>query len=158
MTRLASADETVVVNAIEDLRISGSSVYIPYLAQLLLKDNFQEARKSILSLLGDLKDKESIPVLMEVIEDKTYTQVKKELVAACWQNGLDYSDYLARFVDLVIESDMDIAFEAFTVVENAEYLPEASIREMEIAKINRALKSADSLKSYLLRELRGLLA
>lgn len=158
ISKLGSADETVVLNAVEDLRATGSSVYIPYLADMLLNGTFQEAGKSVLSLLGDLKDKDSVPVMMEIIENENYLPVRKDFVSACWQNGLDYSDYLARFVDLVIESEMDIAFEAFTVIENAEYFPDPSVREKEIAKINRALKSADSLKSYLLTELRRILA
>jgi HEAT repeat protein len=155
---LASSDESVIVTAVNDLRVSGSPVYLPVLAKLLLRTELQEARSAVLTLLGELKDQEAVPVLMEIIDEDTYLPVRKELIAACWQNGLDYSVYLSRFVDLVIENDMDIAFEAFTVIENADQLPDASIREIEIIKINHALKVADALKSYLLRELRGILA
>jgi hypothetical protein len=53
---------------------------------------------------------------------------------------------------------MDIAFEAFTVIENLDQLPDAEIREAEIRKINQALQNADNLKTYLLKELRSILA
>ena len=110
----------------------------------------EEVRKTVLSLFGELKDKASVEVLMDMIVDNHYLPVRKELITSCWQNGLDFSPYLSQFVDWVIETDMEIAFEAFTVIENLDYLPEADIRENEIIKINRALPTADKLKTYLL--------
>jgi len=155
---LRSKDEEVVLNALNDLRDSGSAVYLPLMAEILLTSEFEDVRKSVLSVLGELKDKDSVPWFMDILEDIRYLPVRKELMAACWQNGLDYSPYLERLVDWVIGNEMDIAFEAFTIIENLDHLPDASVREAEIVKINRALKEADALKSYLLRELRGILA
>ncbi len=158
LANLSSGNEEKILNAIQELRNSGSSVYIPVLAELLLNPGFGEVRKSIISLLGDLKDKDSIPALIGAIEDQNLLAIRKELIAACWQNGLDYSSYLSLWVTLVIENDMDIAFETFTVIENLDILPHEEIREAEIIRINHALRHADGMKEYLLKELRGILA
>jgi hypothetical protein len=158
LANLSSGNEELVLKTVNSLRSSGSVNYLPHLAEILINTNSDEVRKTVISLLGELKDKASVEVLMEMIEDNHFLPVRKELITSCWQNGLDFSPYLSRFVDWVIETDMEIAFEAFTVIENLDYLPEASIRETEIAKINRALHDADKLKTYLLTELRGILA
>jgi len=158
VSHLRSLNEETVLKALSDLRYSGSAVYLPVLADVLMRTGFSEVRRSIQSVLGELKDPATIPVMMEIIEDDRFLPVRKEVLAACWQNGLDFSPYLTRFVDWVIENEMDIAFEAFTVIENLDQLPDAEIREAEIRKINQALQNADNLKTYLLTELRSILA
>lgn len=158
MANLTSGIEDTVLKTVNNLRSSGSANYLPILADTLMNTNSEEVRKIILSMFGELKDKASVEVLMDMIDDQHFLPIRKELITSCWQNGLDFSPYLSRFVDWVIETDMEIAFEAFTVIENLDYLPEADIREIEIEKINRALPHADKLKTYLLTELRGVLA
>jgi len=158
IANLSSLNEETVLKALSDLRYSGSAGYLPVLAEILMKTGFSEVRRSIQAVLGELKNPAAIPVMMEIIEDDRFLPVRKEVMAACWQNGLDFSPYLTRFVDWVIENEMDIAFEAFTVIENLDQLPGAENREAEIRKINQALQNADSLKTYLLKELRSILA
>lgn len=158
ISQLSSETEETVIHAVNRLRTSGSSVYIPILVKLLASTNSPSVRKSILLLLGELKDKQSVTVLIEAIHDTENLPVRKELIAACWSNGLDFSPHLSSFVDWVIDSDPETAFEAFTVIEHLPDLPDSVIREAEIRKINRALVSAEGVKKYLLTELRGILA
>lgn len=158
VANLSSEIEYIVLKTINNLRSVGSANYLPIIADTLMNTNSEEVRKIILSMFGELKDKASVEVLMDMIDDQHFLPIRKELITSCWQNGLDFSPYLSRFVDWVIETDMEIAFEAFTVIENLDSLPEADIREIEIVKINRALPNADKLKTYLLTELRGVLA
>jgi hypothetical protein len=158
VANLQSNKEEMVIKTLNDLRFSGSAAYLPLLTDIWIRTGSSEVKNNIRSIFGELKDKSCIPVMISLIEDITKLPVKKELLAACWQNGMDFSPYLAKFVDWVIETEMDIAFEAFTVIENLDYYPDKNVREAEIVKINRALQNADSLKSYLLKELRGTLA
>jgi len=158
LTQLMSTNEEVVLQALQELRSSGSPVYIPVFAEMLLTGIGVEVRNGILGLLGELKEKESAHVLVETIQNEHFLPVRKELIAACWQNGLDYAPWLSQFVDWVIGHEMEIAFEAFTVIENLETFPEDEIREAEIRKINHALQDADQVKAYLLKELRGIIA
>ncbi len=69
-----------------------------------------------------------------------------------WQNGLDFKNHLPLFADLMIEGDWETAFEAFTVIENMENLPEQKIIDVAAGKIREALKSADDQKKYFLTE------
>lgn len=158
LIRLNSPSEEVVLQTLQELRSTGSPAYIPVLAEMLLAGKGEEIRDGILSLMGELKEKESAQVLVETIQNDHFLPVRKELITACWQNGLDYSPWLSQFVDWVIQHEMEIAFEAFTVIENLETFPDAEIREAEIRKINQALQDADQVKAYLLKELRGIIA
>ena len=158
IARLRSDNESILLQAISDLHETGSPLYLPLLAEILLDTEFEQVKKSIHKLLGELKDKEAAPALISLIGDKMYLKIRRELLASCWQNGLDYSPWLPQLVDWVIESELEVAFEAFTIIENLDQFPPADIREAEVVKINKALKEAGQTKSYLLKELRGIIA
>jgi hypothetical protein len=153
IAKLNSQQEETVLNAISDLRNSGSSAYIPLLAHVLLNTVYPDIKRSILSLFCDLKDKSATTVMVNTIADDKYISLRKELISACWQNGLDYSPYLSTFVDWVIESEMEVAFEAFTVIETLEHLPGLEERRIMVKKIEQSIVQADSVKTYLLNEL-----
>lgn len=90
---------------------------------------------------------------MRAIENDKYKSIRKEILTACWQNGLDFSAFLPVFIDFIIREDWEIAFEAFTVIDNLEYLPGAEIIIISIAKINEALPTATNQNKYFLNEI-----
>ena len=123
------------------------------LFELLHNTTFPEIKKSILNLLSELKNKESVPLLIEAINNDKYLVERKELVACCWQNGLSYNEYLPLFIDLVIDHSFLIAFEAFTVIENMYGTVDDDLIDQQMAKIIKALNHADEEKAYLLNGL-----
>ncbi len=158
ISRLQSSVSDIVLEAIEQLRVTGNSAYLPHLAQMLLEHPDLDVKESINRLLGELKDKAVIPVMAELLKNDTLSPIRPQLLAACWSNGLDYSPYLSLLVGFVISGDGQTAFEALTVIENLEVLPDSTVCEQEIIKINRALQHAAPEKAYLLQALRGILA
>jgi len=139
--------------AIGKIRVSGSSLVLGEMIELLHDTRRPEIRKSVLNLLSELKDKESVKVLVAAIKNEKYSEQRAELVACCWQNGLTYNDYLPFFIDLVILEEFLVAFEAFTVIENMFGNIEEEVIDIEVIKINNALKNADEQKAYLLNGL-----
>lgn len=150
---LFSANTNIVISAIEAIQYKGNKLYIPMLFDLLNSSPEPEIEKEIKNLLGTVKDKETINGFMRAIEDDKYIPIRKSILTACWQNGLDFSTFLPVFIDLVINEEWEIAFEAFTVIDNLEYLPGDEIIKNSVLKINRALPSANDQKSYFLREI-----
>jgi HEAT repeat protein len=155
---LTSGSETQILNAIAELGEKGNPLYIPFLTDILTNSPGDEVRKSILDLLDNLKDKECIPYLVGAIRDETNHSLRRDLVACCWKNGLDYSEHLSFFTGLVIDSDFEVAFEAFTVIENLGQLPPAEIRSPEIVKIRHALHTSEGMQKKLLLELISILS
>ena len=153
LNNLKSTDTDFVLETIEKIRESGNRLIMEGIVDLLHNTQIPEIKKSILNLLSELKNKESIPLLLEAIKNEKYLAERKELVACCWQNGLNYNEYLPVFIDLVINHSFLIAFEAFTVIENMYGVISDEVIDQEIVKINNALQQADEEKAYLLRGL-----
>jgi len=152
-SNLFSANTDVVISAIEAIQKKGNKLYIPILFELLNSSPEPEIETEIKNLLETVKDKEAINSFMRAIEDEKYKHIRKSILVACWQNGLDFSTFLPVFVDLVINEEWEIAFEAFTVIDNLEYLPNEEIIKKSINKINKALPAANEQKSYFLNEM-----
>jgi hypothetical protein len=150
---LFSADSSVVISAIETIKRRGNRLYIPILFDLLNSSPGPEIEDEIKDLLETVKDKAATNSFMRAIEDDRYKTIRKTILMACWQNGLDFSTFLPVFIDLVIDEDWEIAFEAFTVIDNLEYLPNDEIIKKSIARINGALPCSNEQKSYFLNEI-----
>ena len=153
LTNLKSNDPEFVLETIEKIRESGNRLIMEGLFDLLHDSASPEIKKSILTLLSELKNKDSVSILVEAITSDKYINERKDLVACCWQNGLSYNEYLSVFIDLVINEPFLVAFEAFTVIENMfGNIPEEII-DTEIARVINALKDASEEKAYLLNGL-----
>ncbi|WP_167609161.1 HEAT repeat domain-containing protein [Maribellus sediminis] len=151
--QLFSTNSETVISAIKSLQESGNSSYLPILFELLSAQPESEVKAEILKLLGMVKDKETIPVFIDVLQNEKFHLIRKDITTVCWQNGLDFSAYFEVFTNLVINEEWEVAFEAFTVIENLETFPsEEQLKPIKL-KIARALKSAGEQKQYFLEEL-----
>jgi len=150
---LFSAKTDVVLSAIEAVKNKGNKLYIPILFDLLNSAPEPEIETEVKNLLGTVKDKETINGFMRAIEEEKYKPIRKSILTACWQNGLDFSTFLPVFIDLVINEDWEIAFEAFTVIDNLEYLPNDEIIKKSVVKINNALPATTDQQNYFLNEI-----
>ncbi|MGE5426431.1 MAG: HEAT repeat domain-containing protein [Methylococcaceae bacterium] len=147
---LNAANPDIVLDAIDALRALGKTSDIPVLLDLLLKSRNADVKARITGLFSNLKDKETIPMLVNAIQDKKYEEVLQQLVSSCWENGLDYTPYLPVFVDLLIEKDFIIAFEAYTVITNMEKAIDQRLLDVEIEKLDKAMHSTTSEKKALM--------
>lgn len=150
---LFSSNNEVVISAINEIKERGNRLYLPLLFDVLNAKPEKIIEKEIIELMGNVKSKDSVNSFMRAIEDERLKSIRKQLLTACWQNGLDYSTFLPVFVDQIINEEWDIAFEAFTVVDNLEFLPSETIIQVAIEKINHALPVANEQKQYFLREI-----
>jgi len=154
---LKSDNPDVVLQTIEEIRETGSSAQFSGLMELLHKTDIQDIKKHILTLFSELKSTDTVPLLMEAIQNKKYAIELKDLLSCCWQNGLNYSSYLPILIDLVINEEFLIAFEAFTVIENMYGKIDEVILTQELTKIQKSLINVDEQKKYLLNELSALI-
>lgn len=147
---LQSADPLQVIDALEELRISGKSSDLPVLIEFLHLTTNPEIKAKITSLLGNLKESDAIPFLISAIENPKYAPELQKLVSSCWESGLDYSNYLALFVDLLIQNDFQVAFEAYTVIMNSENRIDQPIIDLQIDRLEKSLLSIDEQKRQLI--------
>jgi len=147
---LQSTDPDKVLATLEELRAVGKSSDIPILTELLHTSEEKEIKTKITSLLGNLKEKESIPYIIEAIKNERYAPELRQLVSCCWENGLDYTKYLSLFVDLLIENDFLVALEAFTVITNMAETIDQQLIDAEIEKLDHAMKTTAEEKKLLM--------
>lgn len=150
---LFSSKNEIVISAINEIKNRGNSLYLPILFELLKTNTDKEVEEEIVNLLGTVKEKESVNSFMRAIEDEKFKTIRKQLLTACWQNGLDFSTFLPVFVDQIINEDWEIAFEAFTIVDNLETLPSEAIVNVAIEKIRNAMNNVNEQKQYFLHEI-----
>ncbi len=150
---LFSTNASDVILAIETIERKGNKLYLPMLFDLLNSFPEPEIETEIKNLLCTIKDKESVNSYVRAIEDDKYKPIRKLILTACWQNGLDFSTFLPVFIDLIINEDWEIAFEAFTVIDNLEFLPNAEIIKISVDKINHALPNVNEQNRYFLNEI-----
>ena len=147
---LQSADSLKVIETLEDLRVSGKSADIPFLIELLHLTPDPEIKRKVTDLFANLKESDAIPLIVSAIQNQKYAPELKSLLASCWENGLDYSNYLNLFVDLLIESDFMVAFEAYTVILNMTAKIDQTKIDMEIDRLEVAMKTTDEQKKALI--------
>jgi hypothetical protein len=147
---LKSADSLKVIETLEELRVSGKATDIPLLIELLHLTPNPEIKSKITDLFANLKESDAIPLIVEAIQNQKYAPELKELVASCWENGLDYSNYLTLFVDLLIDGEFMVAFEAYTVVVNMTAKIDQTKIDVEIDRLEEAMKTATDQKKALI--------
>lgn len=147
---LQSADSLKVIETLEELRISGKVSDIPILIELLHLTQNPEIKSKIISLFANLKESDAIPLITEAIQNQKYAPELKELVSSCWENGLDYSNYLSLFIDLLIDSDFLIAFEAYTVIMNTISKIDQAKIDLEIDRLEKFLPTSPEEKRALI--------
>ena len=153
ISRLKSDNLELVTETLNELGETGNSAYIPFLIELLHTTDQQEIKQRISRLLAELKHSDAIPLIIDAIRNKQYGNELHFLVSACWENGMDYRNYLSLFTDLVIEHDFIVAFEAHTVITNMSGKISNEIYEKESRKIKEAIVDAGEEKKQLLLDL-----
>jgi hypothetical protein len=85
----------------------------------------QELRHETLVLL---RNNDARELLVTMLGMKEYRKYRKELAAACWESGLDFSPYLAAFTGILADQTLDneTQLELLTVIEEMQgpFLPE----------------------------------
>jgi hypothetical protein len=150
---LRSGNKKAIIDTISSLRKRGKISTLPELFELMLATEDQEIMEVAVNLLNDLKKKEAIPVIIDAIADKNYLPIQKELLASCWQCGLDYHDHIMLFIDVAISGDYATAFEAFTVIEDCIGEIEDRERARCVKKLNKGLEKTPEEKLPLMKEL-----
>ncbi len=150
---LFSTQTDVVISALNTIKNKGNKLYIPLIFELLNSNPEKAIVDEIKKLLETVKDKETVPSFIDAIENEKYKPVQSTILATCWQNGLDFSNYLPLFVDIVINEAWESSFEAFTIIDNMSHFPEDSIVDLARTKAIQALDGANEQKAYFLNEI-----
>ena len=151
--KLNSGNEKLIKESLETLRGKGNKDLIPEIGSLLLSKHSEEINKSVFSFFTDLKEQSSVIKYVQFLSDNMNIKDYHLLISACWENGLDYSEHIHFFADLILKEEYFTAIEAFTViVENIDKLNLQKRNELS-EYINKQSKKISQEKAALINQL-----
>lgn len=150
-TAIKSGNPELMDHALDEIKNKGDETYIAPLVAFIHQNLTSVVKDKIYQLFIDLKHENSVDPLVDELKNENDPYILERMVATCWQNGLNYSKHLPFFVQLVIDQEFQIAFEAFTVIENMYGKIDSDVESILMAKIGKSIQNADDKKQYLLK-------
>jgi hypothetical protein len=153
---LHSTNQEILINTLKFISTDGNKDIMPEVINLLQQTNSTVIKNEIIKILENLKDPYSAPKLVDAIEDEGYKEELPILVSACWKNGLNYDEYIETFVKIFIRGDFQLAFDAFTVIDNMEKI-KGKDADRCLEKLETANEDISNDKRQLFNELTNLI-
>jgi len=153
---LQSENTDQISKGLELAKSKGTRDEIILICKLLEQTNLTSFRNQIIELLSAIKDKKANTELIEAVTlYKDNNSVVQAILQACWQSQLDFSQNLALFTDIFINSNYLTALEAFTLIENiwTDYSFNEEHQSLLIDKIKDEFSTMDETKLILAKEL-----
>lgn len=150
---LRSGNTRAVIETIEEIRLDGNISILPEVFDLMADTEEESVINKCASLLNDIKSPDAAGLLVDALKEKKYTSIHSMLLAACWQNGLDYQKDILLFAEFLISSDYQASIEAFTVIENSLGKIEEHQRLKLIKMLTDKLSQATPEKQILMKSM-----
>lgn len=115
---LKSESESKVTSAILELASIGDLSVIPPLYKFLKQKQGTNLQKQVAKLLSDIQISEAAEVFIQLVKNEEDSSALKLFLPILWESKLDFSDYLADFVEISASGDYLIALDCLTIMEN----------------------------------------
>lgn len=117
---LRSEKISIILDTLKYISENGNKDIIIEVIELLRTTSDTIIRDKIIAILDNLREQYCVPPIIKAIENPDYKDILSILVSSCWKNSLDFDKYIEVFTDIFIQSDFQLAFDAFTVIDNFE--------------------------------------
>ena len=137
---LNSGNQSKISASIKALQANGDISILEPMVSLLLSNISDKIKAEVMEFLSSLKDTDSVDEIMRIFKDPAYNVVRGNILATIWNSPLNYSYYLADFVEIAVEGDFMEALECLTIIENIEgpfeerYVLESQLHLQDYAK------------------------
>lgn len=117
---LNTGEASKISSALKSLQVNGDVSVLRPLVELLKNDLSHETVVEILEFLGDLKATNTIDEIISIIKDDLFIGQRQQVLSTIWNSTLDYSSFIAEFVEIACEGNFMEALECLTILENLE--------------------------------------
>ncbi len=137
---LNSGNQSKISASIKALQANGDISILEPMVCLLSSDISEKTKSEVIEFLSSLKDTDSVDEIMRILKDPAINLVRGKVLATIWNSPLNYSYYLADFVEIAVEGDFMEALECLTIIENLEgpfeerYVLESQLHLQDYAK------------------------
>lgn len=117
---LNSGNATKISSALKSLQVNGDVTVIRPLVELLKTDLSHQLETEILDFLGDIKVSMAASEFIAILKDENYSRQRQQILSTIWNSKIDYSGYIAEFVEIACEGNFMEALECLTIIENLD--------------------------------------
>lgn len=117
---LNSDSEAKISAAVKTLQTNGDTTILEPMLRLLLRDVSNKVKADAIEFLSSLKDTRSVDEIMRLLQEEEFLPIRAQLLSTIWNSPLNYSYFLAEFVEIAVEGDFLEALECLTILENLE--------------------------------------
>ncbi len=153
---LRSTKTETVITTLKYISTDGNKEIMPEVINLLHHTTSTIVRDEIIKILENLKDQNSTQALVNAIKDIKYKDELSVLVPACWKNGLNFEEHIETFIDIFIQADFQLAFDAFTVIDNFNKI-DPKKAEQSLIKLENTIEDTSDSKRPLFYELMNII-
>jgi hypothetical protein len=130
---MKSGNEIVFSKAIVELNGLMKPELLPELVSILQTIESDKNRFELLQFFNDLSADGAQEIMMQTILNPNFIDIRQELLASIWSSRIDYSNYLAEFVEIASEGNYLETLECLTIIENLDGpFDEADILESQL--------------------------
>ena len=141
--QLSSPETKDIIKAIKALKMNGDESAIEPLVDLYCKTKNNVIHNEITDLLNSVKSTKVPSILINCLDNPTYSIARQIILSSIWNSNLDYTPFLLQIVEAAQKGEMMDAMECLTIIENMEgTLSEEKIMDAEI-----------SMKAYLVENM-----
>ena len=117
---LNSGNASKISGALKSLKVNGDISIIRPLIDLLKTDLSHQTETEILTFLGDVNVSKATSEIISILKDYQYVDQRQQVLSTIWNSKLDYSEFIAEFVEIACEGNFMEALECLTILENLE--------------------------------------
>ena len=164
LSKLKTENDEQLLKTLDFFRNNGDTDVLPDVLQLLESDRSQSIFDCVLTLVGDLKNKDASDIAFDYMCQTSNAFAQRQMITALWQSEADFSHKANDIAKIFIEADdFETAFEILTLFENNACNINKETAEKLLSLISEHSKSAktefqgiyDAAKQHLINTISG---
>lgn len=120
LLELNSGIPAKISSSLKAFQVNGNISILKPLAELLKTDLSPESENEVLEFLGDLKSTKVKEEMISILRDDNFLNQRQKILSTIWNCKVDYSEYIAEFVEIACDGNFMEAFECLTILENLD--------------------------------------
>lgn len=117
---LNSGNASKISSALKSLQVNGDISVIRPIIELLKANLSHELETEILDFLGDVKVSKASTEFIAVLRDENFLAQRQQVLSTIWNSKINYSEYIAEFVEIACDGNFMEALECLTIIENLD--------------------------------------
>ena len=115
-----SSDESIALNAIEQLKINGKASAISPLLEVLASSSHESMKKEAREMLSAMRVKNAEEELVQALFDEKFKSIQVEILQFLWSNGFSAAGQLHVLAEVAVKNGLQGMLELLSILEVEE--------------------------------------